>query len=43
MDVTGGSADNYLLISLQNEASYTISIVGISEHFPSEILTVFGE
>ena len=36
MDVSGGSTDNHLLTGLQNGASYTISIVGTSEHFPSE-------
>ena len=36
MDVGGGSTDNHLLTGLQNEASYTISIVGTSEHLPSD-------
>jgi len=35
-DVSGGAADNHLLTSLQNGASYTISIVGTSRHFLSE-------
>ena len=34
--VRGGAADNHLLTSLQNGASYTISIVGTSRHFSSE-------
>ena len=36
MDVSGGSTDNHLLSGLQNGASYTISIVGTSEHFFSD-------
>ena len=36
MDVSGGAADNHLLTSLQNGASYTISIVGTSRYFYSE-------
>ena len=32
VDVSGGSTDNRLLTDLQNGASYTISIVGTSEH-----------
>ena len=36
VDVSGGSTDNHLLTGLQNGASYTISIVGTSEHFFSE-------
>ena len=36
MDVSGGSTDNHLLTGLQNEAGYTISIVGTSEHIPSD-------
>ena len=35
MDVSGGSTDNHLLTGLQNDTSYTISIVGTSEHLPS--------
>ena len=34
--VRDGSTDNYLLTGLDNGASYTISIVGISQHFPSD-------
>ena len=34
-DVSGGSTNNYLLTGLQNGVSYTISIVGTSEHFLS--------
>ena len=33
VDVSGGSTDNHLLTGLQNGVSYTISIVGTSEHF----------
>ena len=36
IDVSGGGANNHLLASLQNGASYTISIVGTSRHFFSE-------
>ena len=36
VDVSGGSTDNYVLMGLQNGASYTISIVGTSEHLPSD-------
>ena len=32
VNVSGGSTDNHLLSGLQNGASYTISIVGTSEH-----------
>ena len=35
VDVSGGSTDNHTLTGLQNGASYTISIVGTSEHLPS--------
>ena len=38
MDVSDGSTDNYLLTGLQNGASYTISIVGTSQHFSSEVM-----
>ena len=34
-NVSGGSTDNHLLTGLQNGASYTISIVGTSDHLPS--------
>ena len=36
IDVNGGSTDNHLLTDLQNGVSYTISIVGISEHLFSD-------
>ena len=36
VEVSDGSTGNYLLTGLQNGATYTISIVGISNHFPSE-------
>ena len=35
-DVSDGSTDNYLLTGLQNGEIYTISIVAISQHLPSE-------
>ena len=37
IDVSG-AANNHLLTSLQNGASYTISIVGTSTHFFSELV-----
>ena len=40
VNVSGGSTDNHPLTGLQNGASYTISIVGTSEHFPSEEVEV---
>jgi len=40
VDVSGGSTDNHTLTGLQNGASYTISIVGTSEHFFSEEVEV---
>ena len=36
VDVSGGATDNHLVTGLQNGASYTISIVGTSEHFFSD-------
>ena len=39
VNVSGGSTDNHPLTGLQNEASYTISIVAVSDHLPSEALT----
>ena len=39
-DVSGGSTDNYLLTGLQNGESFTISIVGTSQHLPSESVAV---
>jgi len=35
VDVSGGSTENQLLTGLQNGASYAISIVGTSQHLPS--------
>ena len=35
VDVSDGSADNFPLTCLENGASYTISIVGTSQHLPS--------
>ena len=40
VDVSGGSTDNYTLTGLQNGDSYTISIVAMSEHLPSESVKV---
>ena len=42
VDVSGGSTNNYsyLLTGLQNETSYTISIVGTSQHLSSERVEV---
>ena len=36
--VSGGSTDNYLLTGLVVGASYTISIVATSQHFPSDVV-----
>ena len=36
VDARDGSTDNYLLTGLHNGASYSISIVGTSQHLPSE-------
>ena len=38
VDVSDGSTDNYLLTGLHNGASYTISIMGTSQHFFSDNL-----
>ena len=38
VDVSDGSTDNYLLTGLHNGASYTISIMGTSQHFFSNRL-----
>ena len=46
MDDSGGSTDNYLLTGLQSGASYTISIVGTSQHLCSvslELEVTLGE
>ena len=40
VDINGGSTNNYLLPGLQNETSYTISIVGTSQHLSSERVEV---
>ena len=40
VDVGDGSIHNYLLTGLQNGVSYTISIVGTSQHLPSEVVEV---
>ena len=36
VDVSGGSTNKYTLIGLQNGATYTLSIVGLSQHFLSQ-------
>ena len=36
VDVSSGSTDNYLLTHLESGTTYTIVIVGTSEHFFSE-------
>ena len=36
VDVSSSSTDNHLLTGLQNGVNYTISIVGTSEHLPSD-------
>ena len=36
VDVSGGSTHNHTLTGLQNGADYTISIVGTSDHLPSD-------
>ena len=43
VDVSDGTANNYLLTGLQNGDSYTISIMGTSQHLSSDILIAFGE
>ena len=40
VNVSGGSIDKYLLTGLHNGASYTMSIVGTSEHIFSEEVTM---
>ena len=40
VDVSDGSTDNYLLTGVENGASYTISIVGTSQHLPSDVVNV---
>ena len=37
VDVSDGLSSYYLLTGLQNGESYTISIVGLSIHLPSEL------
>ena len=36
VDISGASTHHYLLAGLQNGANYTISIVGTSDHLPSD-------
>ena len=38
--VDDGSIESYTLTGLQNGATYTISIVAISQHLPSEVIVV---
>ena len=40
VDVSDGSTSNHTLTGLVNGASYTISIVGTSQHLPSEVVEV---
>ena len=40
VDVSDGSTDNHTLTGLVNGASYNISIVGTSQHLPSEEVEV---
>ena len=42
VDVSGGSRNNSLLSDLQNGANYMISIVGTSDHLPSDLVNVSG-
>ena len=39
VNVSDGSTDNYLLTGLQSGTTYTISIVGTSDHFFSDTST----
>ena len=38
VNVNGHSTDNHILTGLQDRAIYTISIVGTSEHLPSDLV-----
>ena len=40
VDVSGASRNNSLLSGLQNGANYMISIVGTSDHLPSDLVNV---
>ena len=46
-DVSGGSINKHLLTGLQNEDSYSISLVATSQHLPSEhttaVMVMLGE
>ena len=42
VDVSDGSTDNYVLTGLENGASYTISIVGTSQHYFSDTIQVMN-
>ena len=37
-DISGGSTHNHLLTDLKNGTSYNISIVGTSDHLPSDFV-----
>ena len=39
VDVCGASTHRYLLADLQNGANYTVSIVGTSDHLPSDLMS----
>ena len=40
VDVSGDSSNNSLLSDLQNGANYMISIVGTSDHLPSDLVNL---
>ena len=42
VDVSDGSTSTHTLTGLANGASYTISIVGTSQHFPSDTIQVMN-
>ena len=38
VSVVGGSTDSYLLTGLQTGVNYSVSIVALSQHLPSEVV-----
>ena len=38
VSVVGGSTDSYLLTGLQTGVTYSVSIVALSQHLPSEVV-----
>ena len=40
VDISGGDTNSYTLTGLMEEATYTVSIVGTSQHFPSTTVPV---